>query len=123
MPRVRRGRWWIVIAVVALAAVVWSAVATGAREPERSYAPFERDTELSGVALCADGETPWEKADVELWWYRNTPEDSLPTAPLPRRPLIIVAGERLHVDGYGIVASLDGGPVQNVRLAVPPNKE
>ncbi len=75
------------------------------------------------MALCADGETPWEKADVELWWYRNTPEDSLPTAPLPRRPLIIVAGERLHVDGYGIVASLDGGPVQNVRLAVRPNKE
>jgi protocatechuate 3,4-dioxygenase beta subunit len=42
--------------------------------------------------------------------------------PLPRRPLVIVAGERIHVDEYGIVASLDRGPVENARLVVPPKR-
>ncbi|NCO94063.1 MAG: hypothetical protein GW880_22375 [Armatimonadetes bacterium] len=42
--------------------------------------------------------------------------------PLARRPWIIVAGDRMHVDEYGIVASLDRGLVENVTLAVPPKR-
>ena len=50
-------------------------------EDSRTYPPIRGSATLTGLALQADGKTPWAEANVELWWHGEVPEDRLPTAP------------------------------------------
>lgn len=90
--------------LVALMALGLGAAGIGADE-SRTYPPLKGIAELTGIALQADGETPWAKATVELWWYADAAEDSLPTAPDTGSGALWEA----RVDGRGAFA-FDGSP-------------